>query len=62
MKSYLNYLEMGRLSQWVKSLGLTIADQKLKAIYFLIYPDTLRALEYCLDLIRYLQSFRHFYA
>lgn len=44
-KSFLNYPDVGLFRQRVNSLGLTTSDEKLKAIRFLTYPDTLRVLE-----------------
>ena len=61
-KSFLNYPDVGLLGQRVNSLGLTTFDEKLKAIRFLAYPDTLGVLEYYLGLTGYLQSYIHFYA
>lgn len=59
---FLNYPDMGLFGQKVNSIGLITSNKKLKAIYFLIYPNTLGALEYYLDLTGYLQSYMHFYA
>lgn len=53
---------MGLLGQRVDSLGLTTAEDKLRAIRLLIYPETLGALEYYLGLTGYLRSYVHFYA
>lgn len=53
-KSYLNYLDIRLLGQYVNSLGLTISEKKLRAIWLLTYLDTLGALEYYLGFIRYL--------
>lgn len=53
---------MELLGQRVNSFGLTASDKKLKAIRFLAYSNTLRALEYYLSLIGYLQNYIHFYA
>ncbi len=61
-KSYLKYPNVVLLGQRVDFLGFTTSEQKLKAIKLLIYPDTLRALEYYLGLTRYLRSYIHFYA
>ena len=61
-KSYLNYPDVGLLGQRVNSLRLTTSDEKLKAICFLCYPETLGALEYYLSLTGYLRSYIHFYA
>lgn len=62
LKSYLNYPDVGLFEQKVNFLGLTTSDEKLKAIRLFTYPDTLGALKYYLGLIRYLQSYIHFYA
>ena len=61
-KSYLNYPNVVLLGQQVDSLSLTTLEQKLKAIKFLTYPDTLGALEYYLGLTGYLRNYIHFYA
>ena len=61
-KTYLNYPDVGLLGQRINSLGLATADDKLKAIRLLKYPDTLGALEYYLGLTGYLRSYVHFYA
>lgn len=61
-KSYLNYLDIGIPGQRVNSLSLTTSEEKLRAIQFFTYPDTLGALEYYLDLTEYLQNYIHFYA
>ena len=60
-KSYFNYPNVGLLGQQVNSLGLIISDEKLKAIRFLRYLETLRALKYYLGLTGYLRSYIHFY-
>ena len=60
-KSYLNYPDVGLLGQQVNSLGLITSDEKLKAIRFLRYLETLGALEYYLGLTGYLRSYIHFY-
>lgn len=62
IKSYLNYPDIALLGQQVNSLGLTISDEKLKAVHLLKYLETLEALEYYLGLIGYLRSYIHFYA
>lgn len=61
-KLFLNYPDVGLLRQRVNSLRLTISDKKLKAIYFLTYPNMLRALEYYLGFTGYLQGYIHIYA
>ena len=61
-KSYLNYLDVALLGQYVNSLGLTTLEEKLKTIRLLTYPDMLGILEYYLGLKGYLQSYIHFYA
>lgn len=61
-KSFLNYSNVGFLSQQVNSLGLTTLEEKLKTIRHLIYPKTLEALEYYLGLTAYFQSYIHIYA
>lgn len=61
-KSFLNYPDVRLLGQRVNSLRLTTSDEKLKAIRFLAYSDTLGALEYYLGLTGYLQNYIHFYA
>ena len=53
-KTCLNYSYVGLLGQRVHSLGLTTAEDKLKAIQLLRYPDTLGAMEYYLGLTGYL--------
>ena len=55
-KFFLNYPDVMLLGQKVNFLGLTTSNEKLKAIRFFAYPDTLRALEYYLGLTGYLQS------
>lgn len=60
-KSYINYYNIGLLGQQVNFLSLIIFTEKPKAIYFLIYPDTLGALEYYLRLIGYFCNYIHFY-
>lgn len=49
-KTFLNYPDVGLLGQRVNSLGLTTAEDKLRAIQLLRYPETLGALEYYLGL------------
>lgn len=44
-KSFLNYPNVGLLSQWVDFLGLTTSEKKLWAIKHLMYPKTLGALK-----------------
>ena len=61
-KSYLNFLDVGLLSQQVNFLGLTTSPEKLKAIRLLTYPNTLGTLEYYLGLTVYLRNYIHFYA
>ena len=61
-KLYLNYPNVALLGQRVNFLGLTISDKKLKAVWLLKYPETLRALEYYLGLTGYFRSYIHFYA
>lgn len=61
-KSYLNYPDIGFLGQQVYSLSLTTSKEKLRAIWFFTYPDTLGALEYYLGLKGYLQNYIYFYA
>lgn len=61
-KLYLNYPNIGFLSQQVNFWGLTTSDKKLKAIHLLRYPETLQALEYYLGLTGYLRFYIHFYA
>ena len=61
-KSFLNYPDVRLLGQLVNSLGLTISEEKLRAIKHITYPDTLGALEYYLGLTGYLRSYIHFYA
>ncbi len=62
IKLYFNYPNVVLLGQRVDSLGLTTSKQKLKAIKFLIYSDTLGALKYYLGLLSYLRCYIHFYA
>ena len=45
-KSFFNYPDVGLLGQQVSSLGLTTLEEKLRAIKYLIYFETLGALEY----------------
>ena len=52
--TYLHYRDGGLLGQRVNFLGLTKAENKLKAIQLLCYPDTLGALKYKLGLTGYL--------
>lgn len=61
-KSYFNYPNVGLLGQQVNSLGLTTSAEKLKAIRFLTYPNTLGALKYYFGLTGYLRNYIHFYA
>ena len=61
-KFYVNYPNVALLGQCVNSLRLSTSKEKLKAICLLKYPETLRALEYYLDLTRYLRSYIHYYA
>ncbi len=61
-KTYLYYPDVGLLGQRVNFLGLTTAEDELKAIQLLRYPFTLEALEYYLVLTGYLRSYVHFYA
>lgn len=62
IKSYFNYPDIRLLGQQVNSLSLTTSEKKLRAIWLLTYPDKLRALEYYLGLIKYLQNYIYFYA
>lgn len=61
-KSYLNYPDVGLLSQQINSLDLTNSAEKLKAIQLLTYPNILGALEYYLGLTGYLCNYIYFYA
>lgn len=61
-KSFLNYPDVGLLGQRVNSLGLTISEEKFRAIKHLTYPETLGALKYYLGLTGYLRNYIHFYA
>lgn len=61
-KSFFNYPNIGFLRQWVNSLGLTISEEKFKAINFLTYLKTLNALKYYSRLINYFYNYIHFYA
>lgn len=61
-KTFLNYPDVGLLGQQVNSLGLTTAKEKLNAISFLHYPDTLGALKYYLGLTGYFRSYIYYYA
>lgn len=61
-KTFLNYPDVGILGQKVNLLGLTTAEEKLKAIKRLTYPNTLGALKYYLGLTGYFRSYIHFYA
>lgn len=60
-KFFLNYPNVRLFRQRVNLLRLNISNKNLKAIYFLAYINTLRALEYYLGLIGYLQSYIYFY-
>lgn len=60
-KSYLNYQDLDFLGQQVNFFSFITSNEKLKAIYLLWYPETLRALEYYLDLIKYFKTYFHFY-
>lgn len=60
-KTFFNYPNIGLLGQRVNSLGLTTAEDKLRAIQLLCYPDILEALVYYLGLIGYLRSYVHYY-
>lgn len=62
IKSFFNYPNIGLLGQQVSFLGLTILEEKLRAIKHLTYPETLGALEYYLGLTSYLRNYIHFYA
>ncbi len=59
-KTYLNYPDVGLLGQRVYYLGLTIFDDKLRAIHLLCYSETLGALEYYLGRTGYLRSYIYF--
>lgn len=61
-KFFLNYLDVGFLSQQVNSLGLTTLEEKLKAIRLLTYPNILGTLEYYLGLTGYFRNYIYFYA
>lgn len=61
-KSDLNYPDIMLLGQWVKLLGLTTPEKKLRAIQHLTYPNTLRDLEYYIGLTGYPRNYIHFYA
>lgn len=58
---FLNYSSIDLLSQYVNSLGLTIAKNKLAAIAAIKYPSTLGDFEYFLSLTEYLQLSVHCY-
>lgn len=61
IKSFFNYPDVGLLGQQVNFLGLTILEEKLRAIKYLAYPKTLNVLKSYLGLTGYLCNYIHFY-
>lgn len=61
-KVFLNYPSINLLSQYVNSLGLTTAEDKLAAVAAIEYPMILRDLEYFLGFTGYFCSSVYCYA
>ena len=61
-KAFLGYPNVSLLGQKVNSFGLVTAEDKLRAISQLTYPDTLGALEHYLGLTGYLRQYVNYYA
>ena len=61
-KTFLGYPSVDLLGQHVNSLGMSTAEDKVRAIASLEYPKTLGDLEHFLGLTGYLRSAVHFYS
>lgn len=61
-KSFFNYPNIELLGKKINFLGLTTSEEKLRAISFFNYSETLSVLEYYLGLTGYLRNYIHYYA